>query len=79
MLKVGTESKQINLNHIRQNYKNGLFQSYSICGIADTQVVSLDSVNLNLTSTAGQSKYLPPTKFFYNTGLNAVEINNIQR
>ena len=101
LLKVETKSQQINLNQTWQNYKNGLFQLYSICGIADTQVVSLDSVNLNLANTTGQSKFLnqyyldslnmaagqnvfeskysPQIKLFFNTGLNAVEIDNIQR
>ena len=101
-MKVETKSQQINLNQTRQNYKNGLFQLYSICGITDTQIVMIDSVNLNLTkyspeqskfltqysldslNTAAQqnvfeSKYSPQIKLFFNTGLNAVEIDNIQR
>ena len=101
LLKVETKSQQINLNQTWQNYKNGLFQLYSICGIRDTQTVIIDSVNLNLTiapdsskflmqyyfdslSTAAQqnvfeTKYLPQIKLFFNTGLNAVETDNIQR
>lgn len=101
LLKVETKSQQINLNQTWQNYKNGLFQLYSICGIRDTQTVIIDSVNLNLSippnsskfllqyyfdslSTAAQqnvfeTKYLPQIKLFFNTGLNAVEIDNIQR
>ncbi len=101
MLKVETKSQQINLNQTRQNYKNDLFQLYSICGISDTQVVNLDSANLNLINTPQQSKFLtqfyldslstsadqnvfeskyaPQVKLFFNTGLNAVEIDNIQR
>ena len=101
LLKIETKSQQINLNQTRQNYKNDLYQLYSICGITDTQVVSLDSVNLNLAGASGQSKfltqysldslntaaqqnvfetkYLPQIKLFFNTGLNAVEIDNIQR
>ena len=101
LLKVETKSQQINLNQTWQNYKNGLFQLYSICGISDTQTVMIDTVNLNLTispeqskfltqysldslNTASQqkvfeSKYSPQIKLFFNTGLNAVEIDNIQR
>ncbi len=101
LLKVETRSQQINLNQTWQNYKNGLFQLYSICGIKDTQTVIIDSVNLSLINphdsskflfqyyldslnTAAQqnifeTKYLPQIKLFFNTGLNAVEIDNIQR
>ena len=101
LLKVETRSQQINLNQTWQDYKNGIFQLYSICGIKDTQIVMIDSVNLNLVlppdsseflrqyyldslnSAAQQNvfetKYLPQIKLFFNTGLNAVEIDNIQR
>ena len=101
LLKVETKSQQINLDQTRQNYKNDLFQLYSICGISDTQVVNLDSANLSLINTPQQSKFLtqfyldslstsadqnvfeskyaPQVKLFFNTGLNAVEIDNIQR
>jgi outer membrane protein TolC len=101
LLKVETRSQQIDLNQTWQNYKNGLFQLYSICGIRDTQTVIIDSVNLNLNlppdsskflvqyyldslSTAAQqnvfeTKYLPQIKLFFNTGLNAVETDNLQR
>ncbi len=101
LLKVETRSQQINLNQTWQNYKNGLFQLYSICGIRDTQTVLIDSVNLDLLpmpdsskfltqyyldslNTAAQqkvfeTKYLPQIKLFFNTGINAVEIDNIQR
>ena len=101
LLKVETKSQEINLNQIWQNYKNGLFQLYSICGIRDTHIVMIDSINLELTlpldssnfllqyyldslNTAAQqnifeTKYYPQIKLFFNTGLNAVEIDNIQR
>ncbi len=101
LLKVETRSQQINLNQTWQDYKNGIFQLYSICGIKDTQIVMIDSVKLNLVlppdsseflrqfyldslNTAAQqnvfeTKYLPQLKLFFNTGLNAVEIDNIQR
>ena len=101
LLKVETKSQEINLNQIWQNYKNGLFQLYSICGIRDTHIVMIDSINLELAlppdssnfllqyyldslNTAAQqnifeTKYYPQIKLFFNTGLNAVEIDNIQR
>ncbi len=101
LLKVETKSQQINLNQTWQNYKNGLFQLYSICGIKDTGTIMIDSVNLTLTAPPDSSKflrqfyldslntiaqqsvfetkYLPQIKLFFNTGLSAVEIDNIQR
>ena len=101
LIKVETKSQRINLNQTWQNYKNGLFQLYSICGIKDTATAFIDSVNLDLSlkpdsseflkqyyldslNTVAQqnvfeTKYLPQIKLFFNTGLNAVEIDNIQR
>ena len=101
LLKVETRSQLIILNQTWQNYKNGLFQLYSICGIRDTQTVIIDSADLTLTmppdssrflfqyyldslNTAAQqnvfeTRYLPQIKLFFNTGLNAVEIDNLQR
>lgn len=46
LLKVELKSQQINLDETWQNYKNGIFQLYAICGISDTQTVKIDSVNL---------------------------------
>ena len=101
LLKVEAKSQQISLDQTWQNYKNGLFQLYSICGIKDTQTVIIDTVNLNLSLPSSsakfltqfyldslntevqqevfETKYLPQIKLFFNTGLNAVEINEIQR
>jgi outer membrane protein TolC len=101
LLKVETQSQRINLDQSWQNYKDGLYQLYSLCGIKDTQNVILDTVNLKLTSPPEHSsfltqyyldslsaasqqnvfetKYLPQVKLFFNTGLNATEIDQIQR
>jgi outer membrane protein TolC len=101
LLKVETRTQQINLNQIWQDYKNGLSQLYSLCGISDTGTVMLDSVSLTLSQRPGHSefltqyyldslntaaqqkvfetKYLPQVDLFFNTGLNAVEIDHIQR
>ncbi|MGA7838389.1 MAG: TolC family protein [Ignavibacteriaceae bacterium] len=102
LLKVELKTRQINLNETWQNYKTGLSQLYSICGITDTQIVKIDSVNLvkNVNSreksnfltkfyldslnTASQqklfeTKYQPQVGLFFNAGLNAVELDNIQR
>lgn len=101
LLKVEMKTQQINLNQIWRDYKDGLSQLYSICGINDTQTVTLDTVSLALSqspqrsefltqyyldslNTAAQqkvfeTKYLPQVNLFFNTGLNAVEIDHIQR
>jgi len=101
LLKVETRSQKINLDQTWQNYRNDLFQLYSITGIKDTQTIFIDSVSLSLSDTSNQSnflthyyldslntlaqqnvfetKYLPQIKLFFNTGLNAVELNEIQR
>ena len=50
LLKVEFTTQQINLNEARQNYKNGLMQLYSLCGIKDTQVVKIDSAHIKLNS-----------------------------
>ncbi len=101
LLKIELKTQQINLQQTWQNYKSGLAQLYSVCGIRDTQTVSIDSVNLSLTKTPASSnfltqyyldslntasqqkvfetKYLPQVNLFFNAGLNAVELNDIQR
>ena len=63
LLKVEFTTQQINLNEARQNYKNGLMQLYSLCGIKDTQVVKIDSAHIKLNSiNRGDSNFL--TKFY---------------
>ena len=105
LLKVELKTQQINVDQTWRNYKNGLLQLYSLCGIKDTQIIKIDSVNLQITglisgisaqseflsqyyldslSIASQqksfeTKYFPQVKLFLNAGLNAVQINNIQR
>lgn len=101
LLKVEVRLQKINLNQIWQDYKNGIFQLYSVCGIVDTEIVFIDTVSLSLSNISNQSnfltqysldslntiaqqnvfesKYVPQIKLFFNTGLNAVEIDNIQR
>ena len=102
LLKVEFTTQQINLNDARQNYKNSLMQLYALCGIKDTSIVKIDSVNLlqnevkkgssnflrkyflDSLSTAYQqdlfeTKYQPQVDLFFNAGLNAVELDNIQR
>jgi outer membrane protein TolC len=102
LLKVEFTTQQINLNEAHQNYKNSLMQLYALCGIKDTTIVRIDSVDLmqnevregssnfltkyylDSLSTAYQqdlfeTKYHPQIGLFFNAGLNAVELDNIQR
>jgi outer membrane protein TolC len=102
LLKVELTTQQINLNEARQNYKNSLMQLNALCGIKDTSIVRIDSVNLmqnevregssnfltkyyldSLSTVYQQSlfetKYQPQVGLFFNAGLNAVELDNIQR
>ena len=102
LLKVEFTTQQINLNEARQNYKNGLMQLYSLCGIKDTQVVKIDSAHIEQNSIKRgdsnfltkfyldslntvyhqqlfETKYQPQVGLFFNAGLNAVELDNIQR
>jgi outer membrane protein TolC len=101
LLKIELQNEKISLNEAYQNYKNDLTQLNTICGIKDTNVVTLSQVELSLAlpksgsdffkkyeldslasinqQSLFETKYLPQLKLFANTGLNAVEINGIQR
>ena len=101
LLKIESKNQQTQLDEIWRNYKSGLTQLNSICGIQDTSAVILENVDLNISTQTEQSnftakfsidslvlanqqqlfetKYLPQVNVFFNTGLNAVELNNIQR
>ncbi len=102
LLKVELKTQQISLNETWQNYKSGLMQLYSLCGIKDTEILKIDSVDLVLNggkvnqsnfltkfyldslNTVNQqqifeTKYQPQVGIFFNAGLNAVELDNIQR
>ncbi|HQF42763.1 MAG TPA: TolC family protein, partial [Ignavibacteriaceae bacterium] len=101
LLKIEVQNQQISLSENLQKYKNDLFQLNSFCGIKDTQLVFIDSVQIQMNKskprfdflekyridsmiTSNQqelfeSKYQPQVKLFFNTGLNATEINEIQR
>jgi outer membrane protein TolC len=48
LLKIELQNEQINLNEAYQNYKNDLTQLNTICGIKDTNVVTLSQVELSL-------------------------------
>jgi len=101
LLKIQLKTSEIDREQTWQNYKSGLSQLYSLCGIKDTQTVKIDSLNLSIFSdlkgskfltqyyldsltTASQqkvfeTKYQPQVNLFFNAGLNAVELNDIQR
>jgi outer membrane protein TolC len=102
LLKVELKTQQISLNETWQNYKSGMMQLYSLCGIKDTEIVKIDSVNLVLNGgkvnqsnfltkfyldslnavnqqQIFETKYQPQVGIFFNAGLNAVELDNIQR
>ncbi|MCB0749296.1 MAG: TolC family protein, partial [Ignavibacteriae bacterium] len=101
LLSLENENQNITKNEFYTQFKVNLFQLNSLCGIADTNIVTLDSVLLKTKSVIHQSelfkkfeldslsfqneqqlfdtKYFPQISLFFNTGLNAVEISNIQR
>ncbi len=100
-LKIEIKTQSIEMDQTWQNYKSGLAQLYSLCGIKDTQTVMIDTANLVLVKPEGYSnfltqyrldslnaaaqqnvfetKYLPQVNLFFNAGLNAVELNGIDR
>ncbi len=100
-LKIELKTQSIDMQQTWQNYKSGLMQLYAMCGIKDTQIVAIDTVDLNMAlsnqysnfliqfhldslNTAAQqnifeTKYQPQISLFFNAGLNAVEIDQMQR
>jgi len=100
-LKIELKTQSIDMQQTWQNYKSGLMQLYAMCGISDTQIVALDTVDLNMAGSNQSSnfliqlhldslnaaaqqnifetKYQPQVSLFFNAGLNAVEIDQMQR
>ncbi len=100
-LKIEIKTQSIEKDQTWQNYKSGLSQLYSLCGIKDTQAVMIDTAALNMNEVKSSSnfltqfhldslnaaaqqnvfetKYKPQVSLFFNAGLNAVELNDIQR
>jgi len=101
LLKIELKNQQSTVTETWRNYKSGLMQLNSLCGLQDTGSVLLESVNLEVTTQVAQSHfstkysldslalqnqqelfettYQPKVNLFFNTGLNAVELNNMQR
>ena len=74
LLKVEFTTQQINLNEARQNYKNSLMQLYALCGIRDTSVVKIDSVELTQNETnKSSSNFL--TKYYLDSLSTAYQQN----
>jgi len=100
-LKIEIKTQAIDMDRTWQNYKSGLAQLYSLCGINDTQTVMIDTAELTMVQPVSSSsfltqfrldslnaaaqqnifetKYLPQVSLFFNAGLNAVELNGIDR
>ena len=101
LLNIEYKTQMIALRQNWQDYKSGLSQLNSMCGIRDTETVMIDSVSLGMTkrpvisnfldkyyldslNTSSrqklfETKYQPQVNLFFNAGLNAVELNDIQR
>ena len=100
-LEIEIKTQSIAMDQTWQNYRSGLSQLYSLCGIQDTQTVAIDTVELKMTGTKSPSRfltqfhldslsaaaqqqvfearYLPQVNLFFNAGLNAVELVDVQR
>ncbi len=57
LLKIELQNEQINLNEAYQNYKNDLTQLNTICGVKDTNFVTLSQVELSLTLSKSSSDF----------------------
>jgi len=57
LLKIELQNEQISLNEAYQNYKNDLTQLNTICGIKDTNFVTLNQVELSLTLPKSSSVF----------------------
>jgi outer membrane protein TolC len=101
LLKIELETRTVELNDTKEQYRSNLYQLYALCGMQDTMVADIDSISLvmnkviptsnfmqkfSLDSLAlvnqqnlFETKYLPRLNVFFNTGLNAVELKNMQR
>jgi hypothetical protein len=58
MLKIEMQNQQMANDELFRNYKSGLLQLNSICGINDTGFIALDTVNLEITKKIDQSNFI---------------------
>ncbi len=101
LLKIEIKNQEINKEQTWLNFRSGLSQLNSLCGIRDTSSIIPYNLNLSYNGVISNSGYLkkydidsslinsqqelfetvynPQVNLFFNTGLNAIEINNMQR
>lgn len=101
LLNIEYENSRVASAQYLNDYKSGLLQLNSICGIEDTSFVNLDKLNItaadindsqkfmkqyelekelmNNEENIFETKYKPQLNVFFNTGLNAVELDGIQK
>jgi hypothetical protein len=101
LLKIECKNQNSMTNEAWRNYKSGLIQLNSLCGIQDSSTVDLETTNLIKTSKNSESnftskysidsmliinqqdlfenKYKPQVSVFMNTGLNAVDLEYMER
>jgi outer membrane protein TolC len=101
LLKIEIKNQEINKEQTWLNFRSGLSQLNSLCGIRDTSSIipynlnlsyngvisnsgylkkyDIDSSLINSQQELFETKYNPQVNLFFNTGLNAIEINNMQR
>ena len=58
LLTIEIKSQMIEMDQTWQNYRTGLLQLYSLCGLRDTQTVILDTVELKRTAIKPGSDFL---------------------
>jgi outer membrane protein TolC len=101
LLSIEYEGKNIATADAALQFKTSLTQLNTLCGIADTALVQVDSVSLTAAADAAhfeftkkyeldslaaasqeellETKYRPQVSVFFNTGLNAVELEHMER
>ena len=101
LLKIEVDNERLAFEQARSEFKKNLLELNSLCGISDTNSVTLESADLSygdLNSNSNflkqfaldslsidnqqkifETKYAPQVNLFFNTGLNAVELDGIQR
>lgn len=73
-LKIEMKTQSIDMEKTWQDYKSGLTQLYSLCGIKDTQTVMIDTTNLSLVKQGEYSNFLTQYKL---DSLNAAAQQNV--
>ncbi len=101
LLKIEVDNQANTIENSQAQFKTNLNQLFSLCGINDSSITQIDSVEIVPGNTSGESfftkkfendslalinrqailesKYQPQVSLFFNTGLNAVALDGIQR